>query len=179
MRWGEIAALQCKDVSLLHRTILVDKAVTDSRTGPIVASTKTHTSRVVPFPKELARDLEALVTTRSPEDRLFSMPGGGVLEYNNFMNRHFRPAVESAGIVEISFHSLRHTAASLLISQGTPITAVSGILGHASTKMTLDVYGHFYKDDAFVYMDRLGESLYSGTAKERPDLGSTTSISHG
>jgi integrase len=179
MRWGEIAALQCKDVSMLHRTISVDKAVTDSRTGSMVASTKTHTSRVVPFPKELAKDLEELITTRSPEDRLFSMPGGGVLEYNNFMNRYFRPAVEAAGIVEISFHSLRHTAASLLISQGTPITAVSGILGHASTKMTLDVYGHFYKDDAFVYMDRLGESLYSGTAKERPDLGSTTSISHG
>ncbi len=179
MRWGEIAALQCKDVSLMHRTISVDKALTESRNGPVVASTKTHTSRVVPFPKELVRDLEGLITTRSPEDRLFSMPGGGGLEYNNFMNRHFRPAVKAAGIVEISFHSLRHTAASLLIAQGTPITTVSGILGHASTKMTLDVYGHFYKDDAFAYMDRLGESLYSGTAKERPDLGSTTSISHG
>ena len=51
-----------------------------------------------------------------------------------------------------------------------PITTVSGILGHASTQMTLDVYGHLYEDDAMTYMDRLGEKLFAGTDKERTNV---------
>jgi len=52
-----------------------------------------------------------------------------------------------------------------------PITAVAGILGHASTQMTLNVYGHLYEDDANKYMDRLGDSLFnSGTDKERTNV---------
>jgi integrase len=64
-------------------------------------------------------------------------------------------------------HSLRHTAASLLISQGIPITTVSGILGNTYTQTALDVYGHLYEDDSMTYMRRLGEKLFAGTDKER------------
>lgn len=168
LRWGEIAALQCKDVSLLNRTILVGKAYSDGLKGEkILGSTKTHQSRTVPFPKELGVELQKLIENRSPESHLFTMPGQGSLDYNNFMSRIFRPAVKKSALAGVSFHTLRHTAASLLISQGTPITTVSGILGHASTQMTLDVYGHLYEDDAMSYMDRLGERLFAGTDKER------------
>jgi len=98
------------------------------------------------------------------------MFGQLVRDYNNFMSRIFRPAVKESGLMGVSFRTLRHTAASLLISQGTPITTVSGILGHASTQMTLDVYGHLYEDDAMSYMDRLGERLFAGTDKERTNV---------
>ena len=133
----------------------------------ILGATKTHQSRTVPFPKELGVELLKLIENRSPESHLFTMPGEGSLDYNNFLSRIFRPAVKRSGLAGVSFHTLRHTAASLLISQGTPITTVSGILGHASTQMTLDVYGHLYEDDAMSYMDRLGERLFAGTDKER------------
>jgi len=103
------------------------------------------------------------------------MPGRGVMDYNNFMSRIFKPALDRAGLVDVSFHTLRHTTASLLISEGTPITTVSGILGHASTQMTLDVYGHLYEDDASKYIDRLGDSLFNtGTDKERTNVLSVT-----
>jgi integrase len=171
LRWGEIAALQCKDVSLLNRTVFVGKSYSDGLKGEkILGATKTHQSRVVPFPKELASELQNLIENRGPESHLFTMPGEGSLDYNNFMSRIFRPAVRVAGLEGVSFHTLRHTAASLLISQGTPITTVSGILGHASTQMTLDVYGHLYEDDAMSYMDRLGEKLFAGTDKERTNV---------
>ena len=171
LRWGELAALQCKDISILNRTIYVGKSLSTGLRGEqIVSSTKTDESRVVPFPKELLSDLQDLIEKRGPESQLFTMPGGGSLEYNNFMTRIFRPSVKVSGLKDITFHSLRHTAASLLISQGTPITTVSGILGHASTQMTLDVYGHLYEDDAMTYMDRLGEKLFAGTDKERTNV---------
>lgn len=171
LRWGEIAALQCKDISILNRTIYVGKSLSIGLNGEwIVSSTKTNESRVVPFPKELLSDLQTLIENRGPDSHIFTMPGGGLLEYNNFMTRIFRSAVRASGLNGITFHSLRHTAASLLISQGTPITTVSGILGHASTQMTLDVYGHLYEDDAMTYMDRLGEKLFAGTDKERTNV---------
>ena len=84
------------------------------------------------------------------------------------MTRYFKPALERCGLQVVEFDSLRHTTASLLISQGTPITTVAGILGHASTQMTLNVYGHLFEDDATMYVDRLGDSIFNtGTDKER------------
>lgn len=176
LRWGEIAALQCKDVSLLHRTVFVGKAFSSGLKGEkILGGTKTHQNRTVPFPKELVLVLSELIENKSSETHLFQMPGYGSLDYNNFMTRYFRPAVERAGLKDIGFHTLRHTTASLLISQGTPITTVSKILGHASTQMTLDVYGHLYEDDASKYIDRLGDSLFNtGTDKERTNVLSAT-----
>lgn len=45
---------------------------------------------------------------------------------------------------KITFHTLRHTHASMLIQEGAPIPLVSRRLGHASTRMTLDTYAHMY-----------------------------------
>jgi len=176
LRWGEIAGLQCKDISLLNRTASVTKAYSRGAKGEkSLGDTKTHQNRTVPFPKELIPGLTTFIENRSPDSHLFQMPGEGVLDYNNFMTRIFRPAVARTGMTEVGFHTLRHTTASLLISQGTPITAVAGILGHASTQMTLDVYGHLYEDDASKYVDRLGDFLFNtGTDKERTNLLSVT-----
>jgi integrase len=172
LRWGEIAALQCKDISILNRTVIVDKAISTGERGEkIIGPTKTHQSRTVPFTKDLIAEISQLIESKSAESPLFQMQGSGVLDYNNFMSRVFRPAVARTGLTEVGFHTLRHTAASLLISNGAPITAVAGILGHASTHMTLNVYGHLYEDDANKYMDRLGDSLFnSGTDKERTNV---------
>ena len=176
LRWGEVAALQCKDVSLLNRTVIVEKAIsTGARGERIISPTKTHQVRTVPFPKDLLPEISQLIESKPAESPLFQMQGGGVLDYNNFMSRVFRPAVARTGMKDVSFHSLRHTTASLLISKGAPITAVAGILGHASTQMTLDVYGHLYEDDANKYIDRLGDSLFNtGTDKERTNIFSVT-----
>ena len=172
LRWGEIAALQCKDVSLLNRTVIVEKAISTGLRGEkIVSPTKTHQVRTVPFPKDLLPEISQLIESKPAESPLFQMQGGGILDYNNFMSRVFRPAVARTGMKDVSFHTLRHTTASLLISKGAPITAVAGILGHASTQMTLDVYGHLYEDDANKYIDRLGDSLFNtGTDKERTNV---------
>jgi integrase len=157
---------------LLNRTVIVEKAISTGLRGEkIVSPTKTHQVRTVPFPKDLLPEISQLIESKPAESPLFQMQGGGILDYNNFMSRVFRPAVARTGMKDVSFHTLRHTTASLLISKGAPITAVAGILGHASTQMTLDVYGHLYEDDANKYIDRLGDSLFNtGTDKERTNV---------
>ena len=49
---------------------------------------------------------------------LFTTPSGGPL-YGTAVYREFVAATEAAGLPRIRFHSLRHTAASLLLAQGT------------------------------------------------------------
>lgn len=56
---------------------------------------------------------------------------------NADVNRRLAEIVKSAGITKrVTFHTARHTCATLLISQGVPITTVQKILGHSSVKTT-------------------------------------------
>jgi integrase len=73
-------------------------------------------------------------------------PGLGAHTSSNLRNRSFksllRRAFGEAG-PGICFHDLRHTCATLLLSQGTHPKLVQELLGHASIAMTLDIYSHF------------------------------------
>lgn len=44
-------------------------------------------------------------------------------------------------------HELRHSGASLMLAQGTPLHVVSEILGHASIMITKDITGHLLEGD--------------------------------
>lgn len=118
-------------------------------------STKTGESRSVPLASAIRPGLEQGIANRAGEEPLFTGRGGGRLNYGWFRRSVFAPAVARTGLKNVSIHSLRHTCASLLIQMGTPVTSVSQILGHASVKMTLDVYSHFYEKDSEVWLNRL------------------------
>jgi integrase len=47
----------------------------------------------------------------------------------------------------VRFHDLRHTFASMLLSNGVSIAAVSGWLGQGSATVTLSTYAHMMPVD--------------------------------
>ena len=67
---------------------------------------------------------------------------GGYADYTNLMPRHVKPLLRKAGLPNIRFHDLRHTCATLLLTQGVHPKVVSEMLGHASISITLDTYSH-------------------------------------
>ena len=77
------------------------------------------------------------------------------MRLNNFRRRVFAPAAERIGKLDLVPHDLRDTAASLAISSGGSIKAVQRMLGHASAKMTLDVYGSLFEEDLEALADRV------------------------
>jgi len=63
------------------------------------------------------------------------------LDAENFINRVFRPALESARIENFRWHDLRHTFASRLAMAGVDLNTIRELLGHKTLAMTLR-YAH-------------------------------------
>ena len=64
--------------------------------------------------------------------------------------------------LDLTYHDLRHTAASLMVSAGANVKAVQNQLGHASASMTLDVYADLFDDDLDSVADSMDRMLSSG-----------------
>jgi integrase len=67
---------------------------------------------------------------------------GGLESPKSLVNRSFKPFLKRAGLPNIRFHDLRHTAAATLLSRRVPVRVVSEMLGHANISVTLQVCGH-------------------------------------
>ncbi len=108
---------------------------------------KSHQQRTVPLLPLVVADLVEQLAGRAADDLVFTAPEGGPLRIGNVRSRVWNPAVREAGLLGLTPHGLRHTAASLYITAGTPPKVVQRILGHASIVVTLDLYGQLYPDE--------------------------------
>ena len=72
---------------------------------------------------------------------MFPSSIGTPLEPRNLLRR-FKKLLDEAGLPEIRFHDLRHTAATLMLQNGVHPKIVQERLGHSTITMTLDTYSH-------------------------------------
>jgi len=154
MRQGELLALRWKDVDLEAASLSVRGTLTRSPDGLTVAEPKTTGSRRHVFLGIIAVDAlrrhrvnqTAERLLKSPEwennDLVFANEVGKPIEASNLRRRSFQPLLEKAGLPRIRFHDLRHSAATLLLTQGIHPKVVSERLGHSKVSITLDLYSH-------------------------------------
>ena len=76
-------------------------------------------------------------------DLVFPTTIGTPLNRDVLYRRDYRPLLKKLGLPPVTLHTLRHTAATLLLSQGTHPTLVQHLLGHSTVAMTLDRYSHW------------------------------------
>jgi integrase len=79
-------------------------------------------------------------------DLVFPNAIGEPMRGNHILQRNFSPILTRAGLPQMRFHDLRHTAATLLLIQGVHPKIVSEMLGHSTVSMTLDTYSHVLPD---------------------------------
>ncbi|WP_204358573.1 tyrosine-type recombinase/integrase [Streptosporangium sp. 'caverna'] len=76
-------------------------------------------------------------------------------------------------------HELRHSGASLMLAQGTPLHVVSDVLGHASIAITKDVYGHLMEGDKRAATEAISGALLGRPVPSAPRLAPTATAETG
>ena len=71
------------------------------------------------------------------------------------VQRKFRTILKKCHLPQVSFHSLRHSFATICIENGMDYKTLSEILGHSSVKITLDIYVHSNIEQKKEYINRL------------------------
>lgn len=148
LRFGEAAELRTKDFHLTRARVTVSRSVTDVEGKLLVGPPKNGKPRDVPLTGFITEAMAERLHGRARNDLVFPGKRGAWLRSNNFKRRTYDPAVLDAGLPEeLWVHDLRHTAASLSISVGASVKSVQRMLGHASAKITLDVYAGLFDQD--------------------------------
>lgn len=139
-RIGELLGLRVRDIGAEHLRIR----------GQLDRTTRAHTDRCktgksrrdVELPASLRDELLTHVEGLGPDELIFRTDDGrGFLA--STIQRAFKIAAKRAGLDEsLTFHSLRHTAASKWIADGESVTYVQNQLGHKTPDITLKVYSH-------------------------------------
>ncbi|NCC30532.1 MAG: site-specific integrase [Chloroflexia bacterium] len=78
------------------------------------------------------------------QDLIFVSANGTPLEAGA-LRRQFKRSLVRAGLPKVTFHSLRHSAGSIMLANGAQLVDVSKILGHANPSITARIYSHSYE----------------------------------
>ena len=160
LRRGEVLALRWADVGFDRKIIAVKAAIEETKADGICFKTPKSRAGV----REISMSeivIEALRDYRRQQQEqrlvlgagkltgdvlLFSRPDGGP-QSPHTLTADWRKIASRIGL-NVTFHGLRHTYASMLIDAGVDVVKISKQLGHASPTMTLDVYAHLFNQQA-------------------------------
>ncbi|NNM93059.1 MAG: site-specific integrase [Candidatus Eremiobacteraeota bacterium] len=104
------------------------------------------------------------------EGLVFPNPATGEAWRPDAFSAGFGRLIARSGLPKVSFHGLRHGFASIQLKAGTPLTVVSGLLGHSSVGITGDVYSHILDGMKAQVADRLDAIFDKATARAKSGL---------
>ena len=161
LRRGELVALTWSDFDFNRCTVSITKSTGLVDGKPFTKAPKNKTSvRTVSVPESvmlLVRNYQreqyrlrlSLGSYWKGSNYVFIQADGKQMYpstpysvFKDVIHRHNQMASDAELLPDIPLHGLRHTSATLLISQNVDIRTVSGRLGHAQTSTTMNVYSH-------------------------------------
>ena len=186
MRLGEALALQPDDIDYFAKSIRIARAFSEDRT---LDTPKSGHGRTVDFSQALSDALQSHALSLKEEKLRYGWPqvpswmfvtkAGTCVDPANVRRAMLR-VLKAAKLPEhFTPHCLRHTYASILLSEGVSPVYVQEQLGHATIELTVSTYGRWLKKKAPGALDRLDfvSEVASGSkvvAKE--GFGATTAL---
>lgn len=162
MRCGELLGLQWADIDLKAGQLSVRRTLIElngklSFGEPKSASGK----RSIRLPAQVVRALwdhkARMMAEGYGGTPLVFVTSEGTPYLRSDLRRHsWLPLLKRAGLPVIRFHDLRHTSATLLLSEGIHPKIVQERLGHSTVTLTLNTYSHVLpsmQDDAALKLD--------------------------
>jgi integrase len=165
LRRGELIALEWSDIDFNNNIISITKSTAYSGKQTITKVPKNESSvreliipgSVMDMLKKYRKEQKELQLTLGDQwqgnNYIFIQRNGKQMDlstpYQCFKEviKRYNSAVkdESEKLPDIPLHGLRHTSATLLISENIDVNTVSARLGHAQTSTTLNIYSHALK----------------------------------
>ena len=151
IRRSECVGLQWKDIDERGCALRIERGgAYTSETGIIISTPKTANSiRTIPLMSstlQLLQELKKQTQKAHPNNILqeaFVFPSAEDIfspRDPNAITRRVKRFMKNNGLPDLSPHDLRHSCATLLLSQGADIKSVQEILGHADASTTLNFY---------------------------------------
>ena len=153
LRQGEALGLRWEDVDLEAGVLSVRQTLERAGPQPRFGEPKTERSRrTIRLPGVVATALRRH-RTRQLEERLAAgerwresglvfTTSIGTPVHRARLHRKFKQILRTAGLPDIRYHDLRHTAATLLLVQEVDPRTIMETLGHSRISMTMDTYAH-------------------------------------
>ena len=153
-RRGEVCGLRWSDVDLDDGSLVIRRSVVELEDALIVKDPKTHQIRRVALDDATVALLRVRRTAQAEmalkigialDDEAYSCsehPAGNEPLLPGLLSDRFRRIVRRLAIPWCRLHDLRHWHVTQALGAGLPVRDVAERVGHASARMTLDVYGH-------------------------------------
>jgi integrase len=157
LRMGEALGLRWADLDLDRRVLSVNRILErigrgNGSTLQFVEPKTSRSRRTVNLPDAAVNSLRAHRVRQLEEplevgshwhDQGLVFPSrvGTPMEPHS-LHEDFKRVLSKAGLLDMRFHDLRHSAASLMLAQGIPLRSIQEILGHSSIALTANLYAH-------------------------------------
>jgi integrase len=145
LRANELWGLTWDDIDLNSHMIRLQHSLWK---GKLYEAKTTTSKRKIDISPTLALELKKWKLQCPPTDLNLVFPSrrGKPVIHSNFAKGYFKKALNKAELKPVTWHSLRHTNASVRIKGEQNPKYLSEQLGHSSIKITYDLYGHLFND---------------------------------
>lgn len=149
IRLGELCGLKWGDIDFSANTFRIRRTISrvtnphasgnEPKTMIYIRPPKSCTStREIPIPHYLIEPLKKM----RKDTELYLLTGRTTCTEPRNIQKKFKTVLKRCAIEDCNFHAMRHGFATACLEKGVDCKTVSSILGHASTRTTMDFYVH-------------------------------------